>query len=70
MRIFSIDTWDNEKFLVYANGKNIFTEQFHYRVNPGKKICGRGYKDRTLKLKRSFAHDDDVLVLKVTSNLN
>ena len=68
MMAFSLDTWDNEYFEVYANGINIIKEQFHY--SKGKNICGTGYGDRMRKLKISFAHTDDLLILKVTSTLN
>jgi len=30
MMAFSLDTWDNEYFEIYADGKNIVKDQFHY----------------------------------------
>jgi len=67
MMAISIDSWDNEYFMVYANGKNIIKEQFQHG---GEQICGIGNKDRSKTIKTSFAHTDNTLILKVTSTLN
>ena len=68
MNAFSLDTWDNEYFMVDANGKNIVKEQFYYAY--GQQICGTGYKDRYKLIKTSFNHKSHTLKLKIYSTLN
>jgi len=67
--IWALDSWDNEFFIVKANGVEVVKEKFLY--NTGSKLCGNAsYKDRTKYIRITFDHDDPVLTLRFTSNLN
>jgi len=67
--IFALDSWDNEFFIVTADGTEIVKEKFLY--NTGSKVCANaGWKDRTKFIRITIDHDEPNLTLRFTSNLN
>jgi len=69
MRLYAIDSWDNERFYVKTKGRVITSRQFVH--NRGVKICGVGnWKEEFVVLDVTFGHTDRRLDLWFESSLN
>ena len=65
-----MDSWDNEKFLVYVDDKAVFDK--NYQVAQGENLCNNVNGWNTLRedVDVKLAHINPTLVVVMTSNLD
>jgi hypothetical protein len=67
--MYKIDSWDNEQFLVYGDGLEVFAKQF--AITENSNICGvDSWKDAMDYIDVTFPHNSPNLQILITTTLN
>lgn len=69
--LFKVDSWDNEVFLVYADGTQVYSEYFS--LTDGSQMCGTDnniFLEHKQFVSITIPHNSPSITLIMTSSLN